>query len=234
MAMKKIENYIKTLNIPEEVTINYGGLTENNKRLMPDIVMTVLMALLVLLALLVYHFKKISISLLSLSVSMLCIFGAFFGLWLFNLNVSITAVLGLISLVGIIVRNAIIMYEYAEELVSTQHLSSREAAYQAGLRRMRPIFLTSATTALGVVPMITAATSLWMPMGVVICFGTIFTMPLVVTILPIAYWKVYERETRRETRYKAVENAVKQHVEQREQQIEKINESLDSYLNSKK
>lgn len=234
MAMKKIENYIKTLNIPEEVTINYGGLTENNKRLMPDIVMTVLMALLVLLALLVYHFKKISISLLSLSVSMLCIFGAFFGLWLFNLSVSITAVLGLISLVGIIVRNAIIMYEYAEELVQIQHLSSREAAYQAGLRRMRPIFLTSATTALGVVPMITAATSLWMPMGVVICFGTIFTMPLVVTILPIAYWKVYERETRRETRYKAVENAVKQHVEQREQQIEKINESLDSYLNSKK
>ena len=39
--------------------------------------------------------------------------------------------------------------------------------------------------------MILAGTGLWMPMGVVICFGTIFTLPLVVTILPIAYWKLY-------------------------------------------
>ncbi|MBQ0034156.1 MAG: efflux RND transporter permease subunit [Bacteroidales bacterium] len=85
------------------------------------------------------------------------------------------------------------MYEYAEALRTQQHLSGREAAYQAGLRRMRPIFLTSATTALGVIPMILAGTGLWMPMGVVICFGTIFTLPLVVTILPIAYWKLYAR-----------------------------------------
>ena len=55
---------------------------------------------------------------------------------------------------------------------------------------MRPIFLTSATTALGVMPMIIAHTSLWMPMGVVICFGTIFTLPLTVTILPVMYWKL--------------------------------------------
>jgi len=42
-----------------------------------------------------------------------------------------------------------------------------------------------------VLPMIIAATSLWMPMGVVICFGTIFTLPLTVTILPVVYWKVH-------------------------------------------
>ena len=73
-------------------------------------------------------------------------------------------------------------------------MSVREAAYQAGLRRMRPIFLTSATTALGVMPMIIAHTNLWMPMGVVICFGTIFTLPLVVTMLPVAYWKANEQK----------------------------------------
>ena len=75
-----------------------------------------------------------------------------------------------------------------------EHKNAREAAYQAGLRRMRPIFLTTATTALGVVPMITAATALWMPMGVVICFGAIITMPFVVTVLPVAYWKLYEKK----------------------------------------
>ena len=75
-------------------------------------------------------------------------------------------------------------------MCKTKHLSVRDAAYEAGLRRMRPIFLTSATTALGVMPMIIAHTSLWMPMGVVICYGTIFTLPLTVTILPVMYWKL--------------------------------------------
>ena len=112
---------------------------------------------------------------------------------MFGLHFSVTAILGVISLIGIIVRNAIIMYEYAEHLKKEEHKSVREAAYMSGLRRMRPIFLTTATTALGVVPMITAATSLWMPMGVVICFGAVLTMPLVVTVLPVAYWKLYEK-----------------------------------------
>jgi multidrug efflux pump subunit AcrB len=113
------------------------------------------------------------------------------GLWIFRLDISITAVLGVVSLIGIIVRNAIMMYEYAE-MQRHRGVPVREAAFQAGLRRMRPVFLTSATTALGVLPMIIAHTSLWMPMGVVICFGTIFTLPLPVTILPVVYWRMYK------------------------------------------
>lgn len=195
--MKPINKYIKERiepNLPDGVTIHYGGVTEMMKETVPGLVQTVAAALLVLLVLLVYHFKKVSISILSLSVSLLCLFGACFGLWMFQLDFSITAVLGVISLIGIIVRNAIIMYEYAEHLVFVEKKTVKEAAYLAGVRRMRPIFLTTATTALGVVPMITAATSLWMPMGVVICFGAILTMPMVVTLLPVAYWKLYEKK----------------------------------------
>ena len=84
------------------------------------------------------------------------------------------------------------LFEYAEDLRRNHRLSSREAGFEAGKRRMRPIFLTSATTALGVMPMIVAHTNLWMPMGVVICFGTIFSLPLVVTVLPVAYWQIFK------------------------------------------
>lgn len=56
---------------------------------------------------------------------------------------------------------------------------------------MLPIFLTSATTAVGVVPMIISGSSLWMPMGVVICSGTVFSMILAVIILPVFYWKIF-------------------------------------------
>lgn len=198
-ATKPIMRYVRDLEkrLPDGVRITYGGALEDSLETMPGLIMSVLAALLVLLVLLVYHFKKLNISFLALSSSLLCIFGSAFGLWIFGLDLSVTAILGIISLIGIIVRNAIIMYEYSEHLVHTEHITAREAAYLAGQRRMRPIFLTTATTALGVVPMILAATDLWMPMGVVICFGAILTMPMVVTLLPVAYWKLFEKSTRR-------------------------------------
>ena len=194
-AERQVKHWINEhlSSLPEGVSIEYGGLSAINKQLIPQILWSVVAALLVMFVLLLYHFGKVSLALLALSSSILCIFGAFVGLSIFNMDISITVVLGIVSLIGIIVRNAIIMYEYAEELRRTQHLSVREAAFQAGLRRMRPVFLTSATTALGVLPMILAQTSLWMPMGVVICFGTIFTLPLTITVLPVVYWKIYAR-----------------------------------------
>ena len=171
----------------EAIKISYGGLTELNGMIVPQILWSVVAALMVMFVLLLYHFGKMRLALLALSSAALCVFGAMLGLWIFRLDISITAVLGIVSLIGIIVRNAIMMYEYAEELRHTRGLNANDAAFEAGLRRMRPVFLTSATTALGVLPMIIAHTSLWMPMGVVICFGTIFTLPLTLTVLPVLY-----------------------------------------------
>ena len=186
-----IEKHITEL--PEGVSISYGGLSEVNGLILPQIFWSIVAALAVMLVLLLYHFGKLGLALLALSSSVLCVFGSMLGLWLFGLDISITAILGVVSLIGIIVRNAIMMYEYAEDSRKYLQLNYREAAFRAGLRRMRPVFLTTATTALGVLPMIIAHTSLWMPMGVVICFGAIFTLPLTVTILPVVYWKVYQR-----------------------------------------
>ena len=194
-AERKVKKWVDAhlTELPEGVEIAYGGLTEINNLIVPQILWSIVAALAVMLVLLLYHFGKIGLALLTLSSAILCLFGSMLGLWIFGLDISITAVLGVVSLIGIIVRNAIMMYEYAEAARKYKHLTYREAAYQAGLRRMRPVFLTSATTALGVLPMIIAATSLWMPMGVVICFGTLFTLPLTVTVLPVVYWKAYAR-----------------------------------------
>ena len=183
----KINDYIETLNMPDEIVVKEGGSMELTDETMPSLILSIMAAVVVMFIVLIIHYQRIGISVLSISVSVLCIFGATFGLWLFGLDMSVTAILGVISLIGIIVRNAIIMYDYAGELREKEHVSVHQAAYEAGMRRMRPIFLTSATTALGVVPMILAKTLLWEPMGVVICFGTIITFPLVVTVLPVAY-----------------------------------------------
>jgi multidrug efflux pump subunit AcrB len=91
---------------------------------------------------------------------------------------------------GIIVRNGIIMIDYAEELRTTGKMSVREAIYHSAKRRMRPIFLTSAAASMGVIPMILGGSTLWMPMGTVIFYGTLITMFFILTIIPIAYWAV--------------------------------------------
>lgn len=192
----KIKRQLDKMELPRGVTVEAGGTFAFSSSLMPSLLMSVMAAIFVMFIVLIIHYGKLDISLLSISMSVLCVFGATFGLWLFKLDFSVSAVLGLISLVGIIVRNAIIMYDYVAELRCNQLMSVKEAAYQAGLRRMRPIFLTSATTAIGVVPMILAGTMLWMPMGVVICFGTLFTLPLVITILPVSYCVAFDNKKR--------------------------------------
>jgi multidrug efflux pump subunit AcrB len=105
---------------------------------------------------------------------------------------------------GMIMRNEILIFEHAIDLIK-QHVAEhgdwktdrkaynaavRQAAYDAGKRRMVPIFLTTATTAVGVVPMIIAQSSFWMPVGVTIFAGGIGSLIMVVTMLPVIYWKV--------------------------------------------
>lgn len=195
VAAKKLKRFLNnSLTVPEGVDVRMGGLNGTNKQMIPEIALSFLAAVMVLFVFLVFHFKKISLAILTMILSTLCFFGAFLGLWIFDLDFGLTAVLGLISLVGIIVRNGIIMFEYAEELHHQKGLPIKEAAEEAGKRRMRPIFLTSCTTALGVIPMIIAGDSLWMPMGVVICFGTMLSVILITLIMPVSYWQIFKNE----------------------------------------
>lgn len=193
-AMDRIMRHVDTSvrpSLPDDAVIEYGGLTGVNRQLAPEIVLSFVSAVVILLLFMVFHFKKLSLALLTMTMSLLCLFGAFFGLWIFGLDFGLTSVLGVISLVGIIVRNGIVMYEYAEELRFVQGLDVKSAAMEAGARRMKPIFLTSCTTALGVIPMVTGGDLLWQPMGVVICFGIVFSILLLVLVMPVSYWLAY-------------------------------------------
>lgn len=192
-ATKALKKYLSRVELPEGVSVDFGGLNSMNSSIGPEIVLAFFAAVFVLFMFLLFHFKKISLAVLTIVLSSLCLFGAFFGLWIFGLDFSMTAVLGLISLVGIIVRNGIIMFEYAEELRFEKGYSIKDAAQEAGKRRMRPIFLTSCTTALGVLPMIISGDLLWMPMGVVICFGTMLSVFLITLIMPVSYWQIFRK-----------------------------------------
>lgn len=194
LAMKKLKPWIEHEfrdMLPDDVTLEYGGLDEANKTYGYGIIIGLIVAVVMVFFFLLFNFKKIWLTLLALGGTLLCLLGAFLGLAIFGLDVSLTAVIGIVSLMGINVRNTIVMFDYAEELRASG-MEVRDVAFEAGRRRMRPIFLTSITTAVGVIPMIVHRSTLWMPMGVVICFGTFVAITLIVTVLPVAYWKLFE------------------------------------------
>lgn len=122
-----------------------------------------------------------------------------------GVDFSITAILGVTALMGIIVRNGIIMIDYAEELRATEYMTASEAIYHSALRRMRPIFLTSAAASMGVIPMILGKSSLWMPMGTVICYGTLITMLFILTVLPCLYLLIFRGSSKKREKWNALE-----------------------------
>ena len=177
--------------LPAGVEASLGGMYEKDNETIPMVVNGVVIAVMLIFFILLFHFKRIDLALINLGSITLCVFGSMAGLKLLGMNMSLTAILGLVSLMGILVRNGIIMLDYAEELRRDMGMSVRDAAYHAGVRRMRPIFLTSAAASVGVLPMILENSSLWTPMGTVICFGTLISMVLISTVLPVMYWLAF-------------------------------------------
>jgi multidrug efflux pump len=199
VTSKIASNINDRVQLPKSVTIDWGGVREQDKMLMPMIIYGLIIAVAIIFMILVFHFRKINLALLILSASLLSVFGGSVGILIMGMEYSLTSVLGLVALMGIIVRNGIIMYDYAEELRLMHGRTAYDAALEAGKRRMRPIFLTSAAASMGVIPMIISKSALWAPMGVVICFGTWLSMLFVVTVLPVTYWLVFKKTDKKIT-----------------------------------
>lgn len=187
---EKVQKIVDNLNLSHGTSVSYGGEFEENTEQLPHIIASVLISVVIIFFILVWHFKRVATASLLLACLTLCLLGTALGVLIQGVDFGITAVLGLISLMGIIVRNGIIMVDYAEELRENENMKVKEAIYNSAKRRMRPIFLTSAAASMGVVPMVLRGTTLTMPMGTVIFWGTLITMFFILTIIPIAYWKV--------------------------------------------
>lgn len=180
---------IAHIEMPEGVTMNVGGQYENNFDTLPEIIEALIIAVVIIFFIILLHYAQVATAFVLLLSLLLAIPGAAIGLRIQPCDLSLTCVLGLVSLMGILVRNAIVLIDYAEELRNDGQ-NVRDAVYNASMRRMRPIFLTSAAATMGVLPMIIGNNALWKPMGVVIFWGTPITMIFILTVIPIAYCMV--------------------------------------------
>ena len=187
----RIIDYIGHMNLPQGVRAEVGGETEHNNDITPDIMAGIGMSVVVIFFFLLFNFRKFSIAIVCNVAISQGMPGSIIGLLIANKVLGLTGMFGFITLMGMIMRNEILIFEHANEKMA-EGMSAREAALDAGKRRMVPIFLTTATTAVGVVPMIIAGSSFWMPVGITIFAGGIGMLLLVTTVLPVVYWKLYE------------------------------------------
>ncbi len=192
------------IEIPQGVRTEVGGEIEYGDEALPQIFGGIVIALIIVFFFLLFNFKKFGITTVCMVALALMIPGSLIGLGLMDRSLGLTSIFGLITLMGMIMRNEILIFEHAIDLIKkyvAEHgdwtvdregynNAVKQAAYEAGKRRMVPIFLTTATTAVGVVPMIIAQSSFWMPVGVTIFAGGIGSLIMVVTMLPVIYWKV--------------------------------------------
>ena len=189
------------IDIPQGIRAEVGGEIEYDGEALPQIFGGVAIAMVIIFFFLLFNFKKYGITIVCIAALGLMVPGTLIGLGLMNRTLGLTSILGVITLMGMIMRNEILIFEHANNLLRGKRLEEKgerneyneavkQAAYEAGKRRMVPIFLTTATTAVGVVPMIIAQSSFWMPVGVTIFAGGIGSLILVVTMLPVIYWKV--------------------------------------------
>ena len=192
------------IELPQGVRTEVGGEIEYGDEAIPQIVGGISIAMVIVFFFLLFNFKKYGITAICMAALALMIPGALIGLGLMNRALGLTSIFGLITLMGMIMRNEILIFEHAIDLIKkyvaehgdwtvdreAYNNAVKQAAFDAGKRRMVPIFLTTATTAVGVVPMILAQSSFWMPVGVTIFAGGIGSLIMVVTMLPVIYWKV--------------------------------------------
>jgi multidrug efflux pump subunit AcrB len=189
--LKEVMPQIAAIDLPLGISINYGGELEDEKEVMGEFAAALGTSLILIFMVLLFQFRELKKTVIIMITIPLSWFGAIFGLYITNNPFCFTGFIGVISLSGLVVRNGIILTEYADKLLAGGNGKDvRSVAMDAGKRRMRPVFLTSVAAAAGVVPMIIGGSPLWAPLGAVLSVGLIFGMILTLFIVPVLYWLV--------------------------------------------
>lgn len=197
-VMAKLENF----KMPEGYNIDYTGEQEMQQESGSFLAKALVISLLLIFFLMVIEFNSVRVPVLIMISILLSLIGVLLGLMITQTPFGIIMTgIGVIALGGIVVRNAIVMLDFAYEL-RKRGLNRDESLIQAGIIRMRPIFLTAAATILGITPLASGIdfdwrtftwliggenTAFWRPMGVAIIFGLMVSTFLTLVITPTLY-----------------------------------------------
>ncbi|AFZ45166.1 acriflavin resistance protein [Halothece sp. PCC 7418] len=194
-AIAQTKSIFQQLELPEGVTIAPSSAEANNTELQNALkLLGGLAAFMVFVVMAVQYNSLIDPLVIMLTVP-LALAGGIFGLYLTDTPVGATVLVGAVLLVGIVVNNAIVMVEFANQIYTQQNVSRRQAILQAAPQRLRPILMTTITTVLGMFPLalgLGQGSEFLQPLGVVVFSGLSLATFLTLFIIPCFYTLLHD------------------------------------------
>jgi multidrug efflux pump len=208
-ARAQAEIFLENLPLPDGYKIKFTGELEEQQESQDFLSKAFMTALFLIFLILVSQFNSISQPFIIMTSVILSLGGAFLGLAIYNqpFGVIMTGV-GVISLAGVVVNNAIVLIDYTNKLIE-RGMELKQAIISAGATRLRPVLLTATTTILGLLPMVTGisfdfrkgviswvseSSQWWQSMAVVVIFGLVIATFLTLIVVPTLYY-LFERIT---------------------------------------
>jgi len=186
------------IRLDEGYRVEYGGQFESQRSASRTLASTTMLALLVIFLLLYAEFRDISLSALVMCSLPCALIGGVFAVWMGRGEVSIPAVIGFITLLGIAVRNGVLLISCYQHLYGSGK-SLESSIIEGSLDRLNPILMTALTSALALIPMILSSekpgNEIQSPMAIVVLGGLVTSMLLNIFVIPILYnWYVNKKK----------------------------------------
>lgn len=196
-VMTQIQERLAEVELPDGYRFSYEGEFADVQESFSSLAMAFGLAVLLIYMVMASQFESLVHPFTIMFTIPLAVIGVIFGMYITNSIVSVASILGLITLAGIVVNNAIVMVDYINQL-RRRGSEKIEAIITAGTVRLRPIMMTALTTILGLLPIalgIGEGSESTQPMGIVIVSGLTFATFLTLFVIPIFYSLVTDLRT---------------------------------------
>lgn len=186
---EEVEKILKDYQLPQNYRMVVGGADEERNDAFSSMVIPSIIAIAIIYLILVIQFGDLREPLIIMGTIPLSFIGIIWGLKITGYPVGFMALLGAISLMGVVVNNGIVLLDYIK-LLRKESDNLTEAIIEACVTRIRPIMIGMITTVISLIPLGITGGSLWAPMAYSIMFGMIISSMLTLFVIPIAFFIV--------------------------------------------
>jgi multidrug efflux pump subunit AcrB len=179
--------------LPPGYVVEIGGIAEESAKSQASVIAVVPAMIVIMLTVLMFQLQSFARLLMVVAILPLGIIGVVLALLVFDRPLGFVAILGILALLGMIAKNAVILIVQIEQ-DRAEGLGLREAVMAAAGSRLRPMLLTALSTVLGLIPI--APTVFWGPMAFAIMGGLLVATLLTLVFLPVLYVTAFERRAR--------------------------------------